>query len=166
MDSKDKDIEPTKEMLAERHKLIRDIETRFDAFSLNTVISGFMEHNNNLMDIAKKEGGIDKETLRTFAVLLAPFAPHLAEEAWHDLGGTESVFKAGWPKYEEDMVKEDVLKIPVQVNGKVKTVLEIPADMAKDEVLSKAKEALEGRISGSIVKEIYVPGKIVNFVAK
>ena len=64
------------------------------------------------------------------------------------------------------MVKEDVLKIPVQVNGKVKTVLEIPADMAKDEVLSKAKEALEGRISGSIVKEIYVSGKIVNFVAK
>ena len=166
MDSKDKDIEPTKEMIAERHKLIRDIETRFDAFSLNTVISGFMEHNNSLMDIAKKEGGIDKETLRTFAVLLAPFAPHLAEEAWHDLGGTESVFKAGWPKYEEDMVKEDVLKIPVQVNGKVKTVLEIPADMGKDEVLSKAKEALEGRISGSIVKEIYVPGKIVNFVAK
>ena len=101
MDSKDKDIEPTREMLTERHKLIKDIETRFDSFSLNTVISGFMEHNNALMDIAKREGGIDKETLRTFAILLAPFAPHLAEEAWHDLGGTESVFKAGWPSYED-----------------------------------------------------------------
>ena len=166
MDSKDKDIEPTKEMLTERHKLIRDIEQRFDAFSLNTVVSGFMEHNNTLIDIAKREGGVDKETLRTFAILLAPFAPHLAEEAWHDLGGTESVFKAGWPKYEADMVKEDVLKIPVQVNGKVKAVVEVAADTAKDEVLSAAKEAIAGKVSGSFVKEIYVPGKIVNFVVK
>ncbi|HIU77912.1 MAG TPA: leucine--tRNA ligase [Candidatus Avilachnospira avicola] len=166
MDSKDKDIEPTREMLTERHKLIKDIETRFDSFSLNTVISGFMEHNNALMDIAKREGGIDKETLRTFAILLAPFAPHLAEEAWHDLGGTESVFKAGWPSYEEEMIKEDVIKIPVQVNGKVKTVLEVAADTDKDKVIELAKEALSGRISGSFVKEIYVPGKIVNFVVK
>ena len=166
MDSKDKDIEPTREMLTERHKLIKDIETRFDSFSLNTVISGFMEHNNALMDIAKREGGIDKETLRTFAILLAPFAPHLAEEAWHDLGGTESVFKAGWPSYEEEMIKEDVVKIPVQVNGKVKTVLEVAADTDKGKVIELAKEALSGRISGSFVKEIYVPGKIVNFVVK
>ena len=166
MDLKDKDIEPTREMLTERHKLIKDIETRFDSFSLNTVISGFMEHNNALMDIAKREGGIDKETLRTFAILLAPFAPHLAEEAWHDLGGTESVFKAGWPSYEEEMIKEDVIKIPVQVNGKVKTVLEVAADTDKDKVIELAKEALSGRISGSFVKEIYVPGKIVNFVVK
>ena len=166
MDSKDKDIEPTREMLTERHKLIKDIETRFDSFSLNTVISGFMEHNNALMDIAKREGGIDKETLRTFAILLAPFAPHLAEEAWHDLGGTESVFKAGWPSYKEEMIKEDVIKIPVQVNGKVKTVLEVAADTDKDKVIELAKEALSGRISGSFVKEIYVPGKIVNFVVK
>ena len=166
MDSKDKDIEPTKEMLTERHKLIRDIEQRFDAFSLNTVVSGFMEHNNTLIDIAKREGGVDKETLRTFAILLAPFAPHLAEEAWHDLGGTESVFKAGWPKYEADMVKEDVLKIPVQVNGKVKAVVEVAPDTAKDEVLTAAKEAIAGKVSGSFVKEIYVPGKIVNFVVK
>ena len=166
MDSKDKDIEPTREMLTERHKLIKDIETRFDSFSLNTVISGFMEHNNALMDIAKREGGIDKETLKTFAILLAPFAPHLAEEAWHDLGGTESVFKAGWPSYEEEMIKEDVIKIPVQVNGKVKTVLEVAADTDKGKVIELAKEALSGRISGSFVKEIYVPGKIVNFVVK
>ena len=64
------------------------------------------------------------------------------------------------------MVKEDVLKIPVQVNGKVKAVVEVAADTAKDEVLSAAKEAIAGKVSGSFVKEIYVPGKIVNFVVK
>ena len=165
MDSKDKDIEATKEMVTERNKLVRDIEQRFDAFSLNTVVSGFMEHNNTLIDIAKKEGGVDKETLRTFAVLLAPFAPHIAEEAWHDLGGTESVFKAGWPKYDEELTKDDMLKIPVQLNGKVKAVVEVEAGADKDTVLRLAKEALGDRAAG-IVKEIYVPGKIVNFVAK
>ena len=165
MDSKDKDIKATKEMITERNKLVKDIETRFDAFSLNTVVSGFMEHNNSLIDIAKKEGGVDKDTLKTFAVLLAPFAPHIAEEAWHDLGGTESVFKAGWPKYDEELIKEDVLKIPVQVNGKVRTVLEVEADADKDTVLSLAKEKL-GDKAANIVKEIYVPGKIVNFVVK
>ncbi len=165
MDSKDKDIEATKEMVTERNKLVRDIEQRFDAFSLNTVVSGFMEHNNKLIDIAKKEGGVDKETLRTFAVLLAPFAPHIAEEAWHDLGGTESVFKAGWPKYDEELTKDDMLKIPVQLNGKVKAVVEVEAGADKDTVLRLAKEALGDRAAG-IVKEIYVPGKIVNFVAK
>ena len=77
MDNKDKNVEPTREMLRERHKLVYDIEQRFNQFSLNTVISGFMEHNNKLIEIAKKEGGIDKETLKTFVILLAPFAPHI-----------------------------------------------------------------------------------------
>ena len=65
-----------------RHKLVFDIEQRFNQFSLNTVISGFMEYNNKLMELAKKEGGIDKETLKTFVTLLAPFAPHIGEELW------------------------------------------------------------------------------------
>ncbi len=166
MDSKDKDIEPTKEMIVERNKLIKDIETRFDAFSLNTVVSGFMEHNNKLIDIAKETGGVDKETLRTFAILLAPFAPHMAEEVWHDLGDTETVFKAGWPVYDEELIKEDVLKVPVQVNGKLKFVLEIERGASKEEVLSLAKEKLEGKYSGNMIKEIYVPEKIVNLVIK
>ena len=74
MTSKDKDIKETKEMVKLRHKLVFDIEQRFEQFSLNTVISGFMEYNNKLIDLAKKEGGIDKETLKTFTILLAPFA--------------------------------------------------------------------------------------------
>ena len=82
MDSKDADITATKEMIKERHKLVYDVTTRLESFSLNTVISAFMEHNNKLLEIAKKEGGIDKETLSTMAVLLSPFAPHVAEELW------------------------------------------------------------------------------------
>ena len=81
-------------MVKLRHKLVFDIEQRFEQFSLNTVISGFMEYNNKLIDLAKKEGGIDKETLKTFTILLAPFAPHLGEELWQELGGTDSVFHA------------------------------------------------------------------------
>lgn len=165
-DSKDKDIEATKEMITERHKLIRDIQTRFDSFSLNTVVSGFMEHNNTLLDIAKREGGVDKETIRTFAVLLAPFAPHLAEEAWHEMGGTDTVFKAGWPVYDESQTVEDTIKVPVQVNGKVKAVIEVVADCAKEEVLNIAREAIADKVNGNIVKEIYVPKKIVNLVVK
>ena len=102
MDSKDKDIKATKEMIKVRHKLVYDITTRLESFSLNTVISGFMEHTTyKLIAIAKKEGGVDKETLDTLAVLLAPFAPHMAEEIWEELGNKESVFHAGWPKYDD-----------------------------------------------------------------
>ena len=75
MDSKDKDIQPDKEMLRLRHKLVYDIEQRFNQFSLNTVVSGFMEYNNKLIDLAKTTAASDKETLKTFVVLLAPFAP-------------------------------------------------------------------------------------------
>ena len=165
-DSKDKDIEPTREMLAVRHKLIRDITSRLEAFTLNTVVSGFMEYNNALIDIAKKAGGVDKETLKTFAVLLAPFAPHIAEEAWHDMGGEGSVFHAVWPEYDEEMTKEDTIQVPIQVNGKVKAVLEIEADADKETVMAKARELIQDKITGNIVKEIYVPGKIFNIVVK
>ena len=164
--SKDLDIEPTKEMLAERHKLIRDIETRFDAFQLNTVVSGFMEHNNALIDIAKTTGGIDKETLKTFAVLISPFAPHIGEEVWNMLGGQGSVFTAGWPKYDEAMTKEDTIQIPVQVNGKVKGTIELEAEADKEKVLAAGREFIQKKLNGNIVKEIYVPGKILNFVVK
>ena len=165
-DNQDKDIVPTREMLSERHKLIRDITSRLEAFTLNTVVSGFMEHNNKLMDIAKKEGGIDKETLRTFAVLISPFAPHIGEEAWSRMGGEGSVFAAGWPEYDEELTKDDMIKVPVQVNGKVRAVLEIEADADKDTVIRAARELIADRITGSVVKEIYVPGKILNIVVK
>ena len=165
-DSKDKDIAETKEMVRLRHKLVFDIEQRFNQFSLNTVVSGFMEYNNKLIELAKKTGGIDKETLKTFTILLAPFAPHIGEEIWQQLGGSDSVFHAQWPECDEEAMKDDEIQIGVQVNGKARGVVTIPADASKDVALAAAKEAVADKITGTIVKEIYVPGKIINIVCK
>ena len=165
-ESKDKNISPTKEMIRVRHNLIHDIQLRFDSFNLNTVVSGFMEYNNSLLDLAKKEGGVDLETLRSFSVLLAPFAPHIAEECYHLAKGEGSVFAAGWPEYDDKALEADEIKLPLQVNGKVKAVLEVPKDLNKEEILAKAKECLGDKLGGTLVKEVYIPGKIVNFVVK
>ena len=166
MDSKDKDLKPSREMLRLRHKLIFDIEQRFSQFNLNTVISGFMEYNNKFIDLAKKEGGIDKETLKTFVVLLAPFAPHIGEELWQQLGGTDSVFHAQWPECDEEAMKEDEIEIAVQINGKTRAVVKISAEASKEEAIAAGKEAVSDKLTGTIVKEIYVPKKIINIVQK
>ena len=166
LDSKDKTVEETKEMVRLRHNLVHDIEERFESFNLNTVVSGFMEYNNAMLDIAKKSGGMDLKTLQTFSILLAPFAPHLAEECYHLTGGEASVFAASWPAYDDKEREADEIKVPVQINGKVKIILEVPKDIAKEEILEKARVALGERLSGTILKEVYVPAKIVNFVVK
>lgn len=168
MDSKDKHIEVTPEMMKLRHRLVADIEYRFQSFSLNTVIAGFMEYNNKLIDLAKKMGGIDLDTLKTFIVLIAPFAPHIGEELWEAVGEKGSVFHAQWPEFDEEAMKDDEIEIPVQVNGKTKVTVSVPAEIAKDEALAAGKKALEeaGKLEGNIVKEIYVPGRIINFVVK
>ena len=164
--SKDLDIQPTKEMIKLRNRLVYDIETRFEQFSLNTVISGFMEYNNKLIELSKKQGGIDKETLKTFVILLAPFAPHMGEELWEQLGATDSVFHSQWPKYEEAHLKDDEVEIAVQINGKTKGTVTIPADITKEDAIEAAKKALGDKLNGVIVKEIYVPGRIINIVQK
>ena len=166
MDNKDKDVKETREMVRLRHKLVFDIEQRFEQFSLNTVISGFMEYNNKLIDLAKKEGGIDKETLRTFVVLLAPFAPHLGEELWRELGGLDSVFHTTWPECDKDAMKDDEIQVAVQINGKTRAVVSLPADVSKEDAIAAGKEAAKDKINGNIVKEIYVPGRIINLVCK
>ena len=165
-DNKDKDIEASREMIKLRHKLVYDIEYRFNQFSLNTVISGFMEYNNKMIDLAKKEGGIDKETLKTFVILLAPFAPHIGEELWQQLGGTDSVFHAQWPECDEEAMKDDEIEVAVQVNGKTRAVINIAADISKEDAIAAGKEAVKDKMSGNVVKEIYVPGKIINIVCK
>ena len=166
MDNKDKNIKASKEMIKARHKMIHMITTRLEGFSLNTVISGFMECNNNLIAIAKKEGGMDKETLEAAVLLLAPFAPHMGEELWEELGHTDSVFHHEWPAHDEEAMKDDEVEIPVQVNGKTKAVISIPVDISKEDAIAKAKEVLGDKLSGNIIKEIYVPKKIANIVAK
>ena len=166
MDSKDQDIKATKEMIKLRHRMVYDITTRLESFSLNTVISGFMEYNNKFIDLAKKEGGIDKETLETIAVLLSPFAPHFAEEMWEQLGHSETVFKAGWPTYDEEAMKDDEIEIPVQINGKTKAVVSISAEASKEEAIEAGKAAIADKLTGNVIKEIYVPKKIINIVMK
>lgn len=168
MDSKDKHIEVTPEMMKLRHRLVADIEYRFQSFSLNTVIAGFMEYNNKLIDLAKKTGGVDLDTLKTFIILIAPFAPHIGEELWEAVKEKGSVFHAQWPEFDEEAMKDDEIEIPVQVNGKTKVTVSVPAEIAKNEALATGKKALEeaGKLEGHIVKEIYVPGRIINFVIK
>ena len=166
MDSKDQDIQPTKEMIRLRHKMVYDITTRLESFSLNTVISGFMEYNNKLIELAKKTGGIDKETLETIAVLISPFAPHFAEEMWEQLGHTETVFKAGWPTYDGERDERDEIQIPVQINGKTRAVISISAETSKEDAIAAGKEAIADKLTGNVIKEIYVPKKIINIVMK
>lgn len=166
MDNKDKTVEPTQEMIKLRHRFVHDITTRLENFSLNTVVSGFMEYNNKMIDLVKKAGGIDRDTLETAIILLAPFAPHISEELWAQMGHDTSVFKNTWPTYDEEMLKDSEIEIAVQINGKTRGTVMIPADASKETAINKAKEILAGKISGTIIKEIYVPGKIVNIVVK
>ena len=162
-----KNVSETDECTKLQHKMVHDITERLESFSLNTVISGFMEYNNKFIELAKKQGGIDKKTLEIMVTLLAPFAPHVAEELWEVLGHDTSVFENNrWPEYDEDAMKDNEVEIAVQLNGKTKTVITIAADAAKDDVLAAGKAALGDKLTGSIIKEIYVPGKIVNIVAK
>ena len=166
MDNKDKDVKASKEMIKLRHKLVYDIEYRFNQFSLNTVISGFMEYNNKLIELARKEGGIDRETLKTFVILLAPFAPHIGEELWQQLGGDDSVFHAQWPECDEEAMKDDEIEVAVQINGKTRAVISISADSSKEDAIAAGREAVKEKMTGNVVKEIYVPGKIINIVCK
>ena len=94
-------------------------------------------------------------------MLLAPFAPHISEELWRELGHEDSVFAQEWPSYDEVYLKDDEVEIAVQINGKARTTITIGADDAKDAVIAKAKEALGDKLNGTVVKEIYVPGRIV-----
>lgn len=167
LDNAKKPVDATNEMVKLRHKMVYDITSRLESFSLNTVVSGFMEYNNKLIELAKKQGGIDMETMETVVTLLAPFAPHVAEELWESLGHTESIFvSAAWPKFDETAMKDDEIEIAVQINGKTKGTVCVAADADKDTAIAAAKNALADKLTGNIIKEIYVPGKIVNIVVK
>ena len=164
---KDKNAAPTKDSDFVKNKMIYEIDSRLSALTMNTVVSGFMEYTNKLIDVAKKQDGIDKSCIEALVVLLAPFTPHIAEELWRELGHDKTVFDAGWPKCDESKITVDEITIPLQINGKVRENITISASLGKDEVMALAKKALASRLEGkTIVKEIYVPGKILNIVVK
>ncbi len=165
IDNMDRNTPETPELKTLRSQLVDTITKRLNSFSLNTVISGFMEFNNRLGKLSS-EGGVDRETLKTYVILLAPFAPHIAEELFERLGGSGSVFSQPWPEPDAAALVEDTREIAVQINGRMRGKITIAVDADQATVIAAAKEAAGKWVTENIVKEIYVPGKIVNIVCK
>ena len=155
--------EPTAEELRSLHKLIKKITWDIENFSFNTSIPAFMIAQNELQALKCNK----VEILKTFAILLAPYAPHIAEEAWHLCGETGSVCHAKWPECNEAYLVEATQKYPVQFNGKVRFTIEVAKDMPREEVekVVMAHELTAKQLNGAAPKKvIVVPGKIVNIV--
>ncbi len=145
------------------HQTIKKITDDVERFSFNTAVSTFMICVNQLNDL----GGVSRDVLKPLAVLIAPFAPHIAEELWHQLGETTSVCDAEWPQYDPKMLVEDTVKYPVQFNGKMRFTVELAADCNQNEALEVIKGMPEGQkwMEGKDPKKvIFVPKKIINIV--
>ena len=155
--------EYTPEMEALMHKTIKKVTYDIDNLKANTAIAAMMTLVNELS--AK---GCNKAELKTLTILLNPFAPHVTEEMWDVMNFGGMVNQAKWPEYDEEKTKENDVEIVIQIMGKVRAKITVPVDMVKDDVLATAKaepkiaELLDGK---EIKKEVYVPGKLVNFVA-
>ena len=104
-----------------------------------------MEYNNKLIDLAKKEGGIDKETFKDLCYPPGSIAPHIGEELWQQLGGTDSVFHSQWPECDEEAMKDDEIEVAVQVNGKTRAVISVAADISKEDAWQRAGKLLRTR---------------------
>lgn len=146
------------------HKLIKKVSEDIERFHFNTCVAAMMEFVNFAM-----KNGIDDEGKKVLVRLIAPLAPHLAEEGWSLLGEKFSVFDAEWPEYDEALTVDDTVTLGVQVNGKVRGEIEIAPDASQEDALETARsnEKVSKYLEeGEIVKEIYVPGKIVGFVVK
>ena len=153
----------TPEMEALMHKTIKKVTYDIDNLKANTAIAAMMSLVNEL-----SSKGCNKAELKTLTILLNPFAPHVTEEMWDVMGFGGMVNQAKWPTYDEAKTQENDVEIVIQIMGKVRAKITVPVDMAKDDVLATAKaepkiaELLDGK---EIKKEVYVPGKLVNFVA-
>jgi leucyl-tRNA synthetase len=159
------DIEPTTEQLRVLHKTIKAVTDDIERLAFNTAISRMMEFTNFMSGEAVRPAS----TLRTFLLLLSPFAPHIAEELWHALGGTTTLAYEPWPAYDPALLVEDTVEIPVQINGKLraKIVLANGTDAAGLEAAARADEAVRKNLEGkTIVKVVPVPGRMINFVVK
>lgn len=159
------DVEPSKENLKTLHKLIKKVSEDIEEFSYNTSIPAFMIAVGEFA----QQKCVSRKVLEQLVILLAPFAPHIAEELWHTLGNEGTVCDAAWPKFDEQYLKEDSQTLSISFNGKTRFTLEFPADASKECIQEttlaseQAQKYLEGK---QIVKVIVVPGRIVNIVIK
>ena len=155
----------TEKLEASMHKLIKKVTNDIDTMKFNTAIAAMMAFINDVYEY----GFLTKDELATFIKLLNPFAPHLTEEMWSNMGGEGFLSLAKWPEYDEAKTVENSIEIAVQINGKVRTTITVSKTISKDDAIATAKndpkiaEAIDGK---AIVKEIFVPGKIVNIVVK
>jgi leucyl-tRNA synthetase len=152
-----------------RNTTIGAVTKDMDVMQFNTSLARMMEYLNALNDYVS--GPINKEFLmdciKTFVLLLAPFAPHLGEELWEKLGHPYSVFNQQWPKVNESALVKDEMKIVIQTNGKLRGTFEVAKTTDKDTVIQMAKDQIKDFLQDKeIVKEIYVPGRLVNLVVK
>ena len=148
------------------HKTIKKVTEDVENLKFNTAIAALMSLMNDVYDT----GSVTREELRVFSLLLSPFAPHVVEEVWENAGfGGGFACRQQWPAYDESKCRENTVEIAVQVNGKVRARITIAADLSKEDAIAaaKAEERVASEIAGkTIVKEICVPGKLVNIVAK
>jgi leucyl-tRNA synthetase len=161
------DSEPDKDQLKVLHEAIKKVTEDIENMRFNTAISALMIFVNE----ANQWDAVPKEIAEDYILLLAPFAPHLAEELWSKLGHEESLAYEEWPEFKEEYLKSDTIEYPVQINGKVREQIQVPAEKAKDKEfvigLAKQQEKVQKYLDGStIVKEIFVPGRIINLVIK
>ena len=152
----------SKDLETKMHQTIKKVSYDFENLKYNTAIAAMM----SLLNDFYKKGSITKGEFKTLIILLNPVAPHITEELWQTIGCDGRVYEQTWPEYDEAKTVEANVEIAVQINGKTKGTLMIGKDDPKDEVIAKAKESIADKLTGNIVKEIYVPGRIVNIVMK
>ncbi|MCS4201371.1 leucine--tRNA ligase [Salinibacter ruber] len=157
------DEEPDREQLRTLHRTIKKVTEDIEARDFNTAIAAMMEFVN----AANKWDALPRQVGTPFVLLLSPFAPHLAEELWARLGHDQSLAYADWPAYDDELIRREVVEMPVQVDGTVRATIEVAADAEEADVLAAAKEAenvARHLDDEDLQREIYVPGQIVNFV--
>ncbi|WP_461470059.1 leucine--tRNA ligase, partial [Pararhodobacter sp.] len=154
------------DLIRAMHRAIQDVTDTIEGFAFNKSIAKLHEFTNTLSR-SKASARVQKDAMRTLAQLMAPMTPHLAEDIWHRLGGDGLVAQADWPKADPAMLVEDSITLPVQINGKRKAEITIPADAGKEEVekVALADEAVQRALAGATPRKvIVVPGRIVNVV--
>ena len=150
----------SKDLETKMHQTIKKVSNDFENLKYNTAIAAMM----TLLNDFYKKGSITRGELKTLIILLNPVAPHITEEMWQIIGCEGRVYQQTWPEFDEAKTVESSVEIAVQINGKVKGTLGIQKDDPKDQVIAKAKEVIADKLTGNIVKEIYVPGRLVNIV--